>query len=108
MNLRGFIHTCKNKYLQITRGIGCCDLASLDTYQAKRLAKELKLFRNYTKSYPPQLTYDEWLEKLDAMIYSFEYYASNKKYIENPTAAELIRVNKGLHIYAAYFSHLWS
>ncbi len=108
------IHKLKHIYYKLRYGIGCCDVADLDSYLAKIIAKGLKRFRLNNVSYPNDLTEKEWGEILDKMIYSFEHF-DDRLATDNKTGKELLafintknkRIQEGIDLFAKHYFSLW-
>jgi hypothetical protein len=117
-------------YQRLTRGYDDSCMWSLDHHLAKLILPRLKLFRQQPHGCPagssagssdicfhptdaegdPDLA--AWDEKLDKMVYAFEYIASGKSWEYEMTleqeAAEDRKVAEGLELFGKYFRGLWN
>jgi len=82
-----------------------CELWSLDTTIAQFILPRLKGLRKNSGGFPGSFsTFEEWEAILDKMIVSFEWHASDDKYL---TAKEPDGIQEGLDLFAKYFGALW-
>lgn len=151
-----------SKYQTITKGYADEETWSLDVHMAKWILPRLKHLRNNLHSTPPNLELDEtflsarihcvtpekegegsgslsikeWEEKLDKMIFAFDYVANNDDYEDQcypedfqwgmklnekgiyvskdsrkPDFSKMIEWDKkykeGINLFSLYFRHLW-
>lgn len=83
------------------------ELWNLETTIACFVLPRLKRFRKNLSGHPCDLTFQEWKDIMDEMIYAMEFYATGEAC--NWPHAEGIkeRVDKGMEYFAKYFGHLW-
>lgn len=82
------------------RGFDNSELWSLDHTIIRFTLPRLKVFRDYTQSYPPDFnTFEDWQAVIDKMIEGME------KYILDMSDEEAI---EGIDLFLKYFRHLWS
>ena len=63
-------------------------------------------FRKVVYSHPADMTMEEWEEKLDAIIFSFQFVVDKRSDdIDNEEMRE--KVEKGFKLFGEYFRHLW-
>jgi len=97
------------------RGYSACDIWGLDHHLAKLISKRLKVFIKNLHGHPSELnSFEEWLEVLNKMIWSFDFVAGDYGYEEDkefPSDKESEALNKqcqeGLDLFAKYFMTLW-
>lgn len=80
------------------RGFDDTELWNLDDTILRFTLPRLKIFRNYTKSYPIGMTFEEWQNIIDKMIDGIE------KYIVDSWDSE---AQEGIDLFFKYFNHLW-
>lgn len=101
---------------RLERGFDDTETWSLYSTIGAFVVPRLVRFKEINIGYPPSLTYEEWVEILDKMIYSFshcdyeeidydgvEWYDLPKERME----AELARIGEGLRLFSEYFFALW-
>lgn len=66
-------------FQRLLRGWDDGDTFSLDHTAAIWMLPRLQRFRELTCAHPSYMTYEEWLETLDKMIYSLEVVSNPKK-----------------------------
>ena len=99
--LKRFLQYC---YQRLTRGWSDYELWSLDHTIATFIVPRLIEFKHKTKSYPNDLSQEQWDEMLDDMIYAFSQHLEIdpfKQYDED-------RYDRGMKAFANYFKDLWS
>lgn len=107
--LRKFnLHWITNLYHRFTRGVGCCDLMGYNYYLAKRLSRDLRLFKANLYSYPGYPaevdTMEKWIAVIDKMIYSFDFILDEDMV---PTKKKQKDIQIGLRLFGKYYQHLW-
>lgn len=80
------------------RGFDDTELWSLDTTIILFTLPRLKVFRDYTKSTPPDFTPEQWEQTIDKMIRGME------KYIVDTWDEEAV---EGIDLFLKHFRHLW-
>jgi len=80
------------------RGFDDTELWNLDDTILRFTLPRLKVFRNYTTSYPLGMTFEEWQNIIDKMIDGIE------KYIVDSWDSE---AQEGIDLFFKYFNHLW-
>ena len=84
------------------RGFDNSELWALDETIIRFALPRLKVFRDYTNSYPVDDTiknFEDWQLTIDKMIYAME------KYIDDTWDTEAI---EGIDLFLKYFRHLWN
>ena len=81
------------------------EIWSLDHTICCFVTPRLKRLREISNGHPGDVTFEEWLEILDKMIYAFETYATNPNYV-NPERQDP-GIAEGLDFFRKYFFHLW-
>lgn len=89
------------------RGWSDDELWSLDNTLAKLILPRLKRFRKISSGFPysETETQETWYEKIDKMIFAFEFYAKDK--FELITKKDSKRITQGLNLFAKYYGNLW-
>lgn len=73
----------KYKGQRIERGFDDTELWSLDRTIAKYVLPRLIEFKKVTNGYPPDFeNFEEWIDIIDKMIYSFDHIVNREKYDE--------------------------
>ena len=93
-----------NKRIRKKKGlpqITISELMDLDYVIADFILPRLIAFKEKTNSSPWDLTFEEYLEVIDKMIWSFNYVVKDVKGQEDD------RCQEGLHLFAEYFRTLW-
>jgi len=108
----GKLHWAKNLFLRLKYKAGCCDIYSLDYYLARKIIGPLKEFRrNMGKSYPSDLTPEEWEKIVDEMIWAFEYFLDGEGLDDDfcfpQIKKDYKREQKGFELFGKYFHNLW-
>ena len=80
------------------------EVNELSIHLAEIILPRLKNFRKNTYSYPPDMSMEEWLNKLDSMIDAFEILIKDE-HIGNKKLCD--KMDKGLKEFGKYFSNLW-
>lgn len=94
-------------FQRLFRGFDDSETWSLDCILAKHILPRLKRFKQVNIAYPTDLSFVQWNEYLDEMIYAFEYYASEKIYQFDFKPEEYQRVQQGLKLFSQYYGGLW-
>ena len=72
----------KSKYQLLRYGYEFRDCWSLDYSLARWILPRLKHLRKNLNGHPMELTFEQWEEILDKIIFSFEYVLNNDKYYD--------------------------
>lgn len=105
-NLFKFKRKAKFFYQRKKFGFDESELWSLDYSLAKLIAPRLKKFRYSTIGIPMNLTQQEWHDRLDKMIFSFEFLGSEDRWSNyDPKLGE--EIQKGLDLFAKHYLDLW-
>ena len=108
MNIKNTIYLIKRSikffWQRTIRGWDDSETWSLDAALSKLIVPRLKRFKEVNICYPPNMTPQEWDEKLDLMIEAFEFY-SGEQYCAS--GEELKKHQKGLNLFAKHFGKLW-
>lgn len=120
MKLKGKIAELKRRYHLVvrsvkyffqrrTRGWDDSETWSLDFHMAKFLVPRLKRFKQLNCAYPYGLTFEEWEQELDEMIFAFEWYADDRRWdrfgIEY--ADDWKRAEAGAELFGKRYNCLW-
>lgn len=87
------------------RGWSDDELWSLDHTIAMFILPRLRRFRDYSNGHPGTLTEQQWLKKLDDMIYAFSRYEGSDGCCRDD--AEPGRYRQGMAAFAMWFGQLW-
>jgi hypothetical protein len=89
-----------------TRGWDDTETYSLDYSLAKLIIPRLKRFKELKGGCPGDLTYEEWDQQLDKMIFAFEFLGSDERW---GCYDEEIwdRVAQGLKLFYKRYMNLW-
>lgn len=99
-------HQIAWKHQRETRGFDDTELWNLDSTIAKFILPRLKRFKELTNQHPHDFrTMEQWDDALDKMIDAFEFMVEEK--YECFSGPRWDEVNKGIELFAKYFSHLW-
>lgn len=90
---------------RLRRGWDDSDTWNLDCIVAKLVLSRLKRFKEVTNGYPADMTSEEWNQKINLMISSFEFYASDRRFDCSPS--EFDNAQLGLDLFAKHYSNLW-
>ena len=88
------------------RGFDDSEIWSLDQDLAKHILPRLKRYKEVNGGHPQELSWEQWMDILDEMIQTFEFLASDAKY-DCFDKSKWKEINKGLHLFAKYYSDLW-
>ena len=94
-------------FQRMTRGWDDSELWSLDYSLGKLIATRLRLFANNTKSFPANMTEQEWAITLNKMCEAFEYYGSEERW-SGDEGAYISKHQEGLDLFAKHYGNLWS
>jgi len=97
-------------YQRRTRGFDDSETWSLDTSLSRLIVPRLKRFKELLDGHPAEMTFEEWNEIIDEMIWSFEWFANEKRWdlTNEEEIMQLKRAEAGIHLFAKYFDSLWS
>lgn len=112
-------HWDEAKKTRIERGFDDSECWNLDSTIAKFILPRLKVFKEHTFGYPPELTFEEWQQILDDMILAFEYMVDEHDAVEREMKRKGVSVytsglnevekiiSKGFDLFHKYFHSLW-
>lgn len=101
---------------RLERGFDDTEVWNLDYTFAKFVLPRLKRFKEVNQGYPATMTYEEWDECLDRMIYAFENIDYDDKsydgieWFNMPQEARdavVEKVNEGLDLFRRHYFSLW-
>lgn len=92
---------------RLTRGWSDADTWNLDVTMARFIHPRLVRFKELNNGYPGDITWEEWNEILDDMIYAMEICSDDDftKYMGDNEVWE--RVERGTEYLGEYFRALW-
>ena len=96
-------------YQRRARGWDDSETWALDTSLSRLIVPRLKRFKELNDGFPAELTEQKWNEILDEIIWSFEWFAGEKRWklSTEEEVKELMRAEAGIHLFAKYFDALW-
>ena len=106
-------HDLKNLWLRYTRGVGCCDLFSYDSYIAKVIARDLRIYKEKNMSWPGNdefKTFESWQDYIQEIIDGLEapekidWDAKDCFELENES---LKKQEEAMMKFAKHFSSFW-
>lgn len=85
------------------------ELWNLDVTIAKFILPRLKRYKKSTRCHPAEITEKQWDTILDKMIFSFNFFATDKRWAIEIFTNEKIwkKVDEGLELFAKWFGSLW-
>ena len=93
---------------RLTRGWDDSETWSLDHSLAKLITPRLKRYKEVNCGYPSSMSWEEWNEILDEMIFGFEWFQSDARFdVNSEYDANYIRAQKGIDLFAKHYFHLW-
>lgn len=91
-----------------TRGFSDKETWSLYTNIAKYTLPRLKKFKELKFCHPGNITYEQWNEVLNDMIFAINYAANHDNMDETLfKKKDYKRIRKGLNLFGKYFMDLW-
>jgi hypothetical protein len=108
-SLKRLLRPIKHLFQRHTRGWDDSVTWSLDHEMAKHILPRLQRFRQLANGYPDNgdiQSMEQWLDILDQMIFSMQYYASDFT-TRDESAVITARVEKGAELFGRYFGALW-
>jgi len=101
------LHWVKDIWYRLTEGIGCCELTGWNYYTSKRIARELKLFKERTYSFPHGFkNLEEWRKTIQEIIDGFEIMGSDAAFSEDWKKYEK-QTDKALKLFARHYKDMW-
>lgn len=111
--IKDWVHSIKNFYLRITRGVGCCDLFSYDDYIAKVIARDLRIYKEKNFSWPGNdefKTFESWQNYIQEIIDGLDCYRDIDWDAENCFELETQarkKQDESMMKFAKHFSSFW-
>jgi len=93
-------------FQRLFRGWDDSETWSLDVPLAKNIAPRLRRFKELNNGIPCGETEVSWDIKLDAMIWAFEFAASEERW-GCPSKEQWEKAQKGLGLFAKHYFSLW-
>ena len=92
----------KKKYAEqrAERGFDDTELWNLNATICKFIIPRLEEFKKQTIGYPPEITFEEWLNIIDEMLNFFKKYVNDESFIN--ASGE-----RGFELFYEYFNYLW-
>lgn len=97
----------KYTYQIWTKGWCDCDVYDVGDTIAQYAYPRLIRFREKTISFPPEMTYEEWMEKIDKMIYSFGLLANDEFGDWQENVEDMKKFKDGMDLFSKYYLDLW-
>ena len=98
--------SAKHFYQKCTRGFSDRDTWNIDVTTAKFVLPRLKKFKELTNGHPYEITWEEWVEILDKMIYAFETCSSDDDYC-GCDVTDGKKIQEGFELFGKYYVSLW-
>jgi len=95
------------KMFQLRHGFDYADTWCLFYAQAKWLLPRLRHFKEFTGGHPFDITQEKWVEIIEQMIRAFELSIMEGDG-DILTEDEYVEVDRGLHLLAEWYFHLWN
>ena len=99
------------KYNKQLKKHGFCDSETWDfrSVISEFILPRLKRFKEVTNGYPPELTFKEWKNILDKMIFAFEWVSiyNNLDLNQKEINDGFKKYNEGMDLFSKYFMNLW-
>ncbi len=92
-------------FQRLFRGYGDPDVWALNYYICKKSIKPLKALRKNVHGSPIGITFKEWKQILDKIIYSMEVFLKEDHVREKEVRD---RVQEGFELFGKYFQSLWN
>lgn len=89
-----------------TRGWTDEDTWALDSSLAKLILPRLQRFQEITFGFPPDVSFEEWLDILNEMIWGFEWVIKYGKDSDHDVA-NYERAQKAIELFAKWYFYLW-
>jgi len=86
------------------------EISDLCDHLAPLILPRLQRFRKVVYSHPADMTFEEWEEKLDKMLFSFQFVVDRRGDdvgADDESTATHSQVEEGFQLFGAYFRHLW-
>jgi len=97
-------------YQRWTRGFDDRELWNLDDTIAQFVLPRLRAFRDYTSSHPGEMTFEQYKEKIDEMIFAMEFTILEGDGLmigAKDFDTKYKRYRHGMRLFAKYFRDLW-
>ena len=78
---------------------------SLSTYASKYTLKRLKVLRRNLHSHPDAMTFEEWQDTLDKIIWAMDFYEFDDNFLCGPDDWE--KMQEGFELFGKHFVYLW-
>lgn len=94
----------------LTKGYVPYEISDLCDHLAPLILPRLQRFRKVVYSHPADMTFEEWEEKLDKMLFSFQFVVDRRGDdvgADDESTATHSQVEEGFQLFGAYFRHLW-
>jgi len=95
-------------FQRLIRGWDDSETWSMDQSLSKVILPRLEKFQELRGGCPANLTDEEWDDKLQEMIWGFNWFASGRQYDLGPDHdINSTRAHAALALFAEYYGHLW-
>lgn len=88
------------KQQRLERGFDDTETWNLDLTISRFILPRLKVFKEKTIGYPPELTFEEWQDIIQKMIDYFEAKSNEDNFLEDIDS-------EGFDLFCKYFESLW-
>ena len=96
----------KFAWQRLTRGWDDSETWNLDTRLSEMILPRLKRFKEIARTYPMDLSPNEWQTILDKMILAHEWHAAGCE-DRDVSAEHYEKVEEGLMLFSKYYGDLW-
>lgn len=97
------------KQQRLERGFDDTETWNLDYTIASFILPRLKRFKQVVNCYPDDITFEEWQNVLDKMIYAFELRVKedDESWTLEEEKANYKKIREGLNLFTKYYFSLW-
>src|SRR3990167_1988656 len=104
-------HDAKNFVLRHTMGVGCCDLFGYYDYIARKIARDLRLYKKHNMSWPSNeefKTFDDWQNFIQQLVDDLDYHIDSdaENWIDLENEAEK-KQGDAMRRFAEHFETFW-
>jgi len=91
---------------RVSRGWDDSETWNLDARLSEHIVPRLQRFKELTQGYPCEMTYQEWMDILDKMIFAHTWLASDCTHRdESPETWQ--KVQEGIQLFGKHYADLW-
>ena len=119
--LKDLFYECKYAFQRLVDGYDCRDVFNVDVGFITRYKKILENFKKYNNGYPSNMTYEEWIDIIDRMLYHLQFmdscfvedelykFVGDGFFLVDDTVHKIVEEhkNKFFELFSKYFYSLW-